>query len=97
MDTDPAASYRQFTPRQRAQAAARFDREAASTRARVEAERTAANLVANIARTAELLAAAEFALHQGTLKGAPLTPAQRRDIETIAARARKVLRRYEED
>ncbi|MDQ7842095.1 MAG: hypothetical protein RDU83_13905 [bacterium] len=91
MSPDPAASYRRFTPRQRAQAEARFSREAVAVRARVEADRTAAAIAANLARSRKTLQAAELVLRQGTLKGSPLTPSLRREVESIAKDARKMI------
>lgn len=93
MEHDPAASYRRFTPRQRARAGARFDREAAAIRARVEAERTKAAVERNLARSRETVAAAELVLRQGTLKGAPLTREARREVESVARYARKMIER----
>lgn len=88
---DPAASYRRRTPRQRAQAEARFNREAAETVARFKAEKNAANRAAYIERQRKLLKAAESVLAKGTLGGVPLTPAKRREIEGFVRRARQAI------
>lgn len=93
MPHDPAASYRRRTPRQRAQAENRFNREAAAVIAQATAQRTAKARAAYVERQRGILTAAEFVLSRATLKGLPLTRAQRATIEKMAADARRAIAR----
>jgi hypothetical protein len=86
---DPAASYRHRTERQRSHAENRFSREAAETLFRYQAEKDATARAAYPERQRGLLAAAKSVLAKGSLKGEPLTPAKRREVEDIARRARR--------
>lgn len=81
MNTDLAASYRRFTPRQRAQAATRYDREARATLAACEAQRDAESRAKHVAKARWLIERLGVCLLTGCVRGregvTPLTAEQR--------------------
>ena len=91
--TDPAASYRSRTERQRASNERRHNKESADILSHATKQRTAAAKAAHLLRQRKILAAAEYILCRGMLKGDSLSPGQRTTIEAIAADARKAIAR----